>query len=216
MRAAAVVMAIVVGVALGASAHAPRFFPARFRGGDVPAVPQMTPGGGEVFLQVVVDPHGRVADVVPLRATPPFTDLLVEAVHGWQFLPALDENGPVTASVFVAGIFGAPALFARALGEAPRDLAASAPDMPFPITFSLPAFPATAFQGGTALLEAEVGEDGRPADVRVLRAAPPFDAISRAAVQDWLFRAARVGGGPVRSYAYVIFGFTPPVTGPRK
>ena len=88
--------------------------------------------------------------------------------------------------------------------------------MPFPVTFSLPAFPATAFQGGTALLEAEVGEDGRPADVRVLRAAPPFDAISRAAVQDWLFRAARVGGGPVRSYAYVIFGFTPPVTGPRK
>src|SRR4029079_3774990 len=133
MRAAAMVMAIVV---LGASAHAPRFFPARFRGGDVPAVPQMTPGGGEVFLQVVVDPHGRVADVVPLRATPPFTDLLaaavplrpprpftdllVDAVHGWQFLPALDENGPVTASVFVAGIFGAPALFPRALRAAPR------------------------------------------------------------------------------------------------
>lgn len=216
MRAAAMVMAIVVVGVLGASAHAPRFFPARFRGGDVPAMPQMTPGGGEVFLQVVVDPQGRVAGVVPLRATPPFTDLLVEAVHGWQFLPALDENGPVTASVFVAGVFRPPALFARALGEAPRDLAASAPDMPYPITFSLPAFPATAFQGGTALLEAEVGEDGKPADVRVIRAAPPFDAISRAAVQDWLFRAARIGGAPVRAYAYVVFGFAPPVTGPPK
>src|SRR4051812_35411115 len=112
MRAAAFVMAIVV---LGASAHAPRFFPARYRGGDVPAAPQMTPGGGEVFLQVIVDPRGRVADVVPLRATPPFTDLLLEAVHGWQFLPALDETGTVATSVFVAGIFRPPALFARAL-----------------------------------------------------------------------------------------------------
>ena len=209
MRAAAFVMSVVL---LGASAHAPRFFPARYRGGDVPAIPQMTPGGGEVFLQVIVDSQGRVGDVIPLRATPPFTDLLVEAVHGWRFLPALDENGPATSSVLVAGIFRPPALFARALGEAPRDLAASAADMPFPITYSLPAFPATAFQGGSALLEAEVGEDGRPADVRVIRAAPPFDAISRAAVQDWLFRAARIGGGPVRSYAYVIFGFSPPVT----
>jgi hypothetical protein len=210
MRAAAFVLSVVL---FGASATAPKFFPARFRGGEVPPLPQMTPGGGEVFLQVTVDPDGRVGDVVPLRATPPFTALMIDTVRGWQFMPALDEYGPVASDVFVAGVFRPPALYARALGEPPRDLAASAADMPFPITFSAPAFPPHAFQGGVTLLEAEVGTDGRPADVRVIRAAPPFDEISRTAVHDWVFRAARVGGGPVRSYAYVIFGFSPPVTG---
>ena len=116
-------------------------------------------------------------------------------------------------NVFVGGIFRPPALFGRALGERPRDLAASSATMPFPILFSAPAYPPNAFQSGVVMLEAEVGEDGRPADVRVLRSAPPFDEISRAALQDWMFRAARVGDGPVRGYAYVIFGFSAPVTG---
>ena len=213
MRGAAFVLSVVL---LGAFAAPPRFFPARYRDGDVPPLPQMTPGGGEVFLQVNVDTAGRVGDIVALRETPPFTALVVDAVRGWQFLPALGENGTVASNVFVAGIFRPPALHGRALGEQPRDLAASAANMPFPILFSSPAYPPAAFQSGVVMLEAEVGEDGRPADVRVIRAAPPFDAISRAALQDWMFRAARVGDGPVRGYAYVIFGFSAPVTGPRR
>jgi hypothetical protein len=84
--------------------------------------------------------------------------------------------------------------------------------MPFPILFFGAGVSANAFQSGVVMLEAEVGEDGRPADVRgALGAAIRRDLSRGAAGLDVPRRPRRRRA--VRGYAYVIFGFSAPVTG---
>src|SRR5437667_8253657 len=67
--------------------------PARFTDGSIPQrVSPLAAGGGDVMLSVAVSPAGVVGTVDILRSTPPFTDMVVEAVRTWRFMPALDAR----------------------------------------------------------------------------------------------------------------------------
>jgi TonB family protein len=206
-----------------ASSMEEAFSPARLRTGDVPPLPALAVGGGEVFLELAVSREGRVTAVTPLRRTPPFTDAVLTAVREWEFSPAGEDVSrpeargepssppPVTSKVLVGGIFRPPALLGPTLGQAPEDVGTGSPETPFPLTTSIPPYPPTAYGGGTVLLEVLVDRSGTVAGVRVVRSAPPFDGAAAETVKDWKFRPARVRGQPAAVFAYIMFGFPVPV-----
>ncbi len=216
-------LVVTVGSLLSAVAT---WEPARLRSGDVPQPSITAVGGGEAFLEVSVTAAGAVAAIRPLRATPPFTDMLTASVRTWEFAPALDASRaaleqnrgmpiPVPSKVLVGALFRPPALVGPTLGAATVDVGKPGDDTPFPRATTTPPFPTHARDGASVLLELRVDEDGAVADVTVFRSAPPFDEPARSAARAWRFRPASVNGRPVQSLVYVVFGFPTPVLGPQ-
>lgn len=199
------------------------FSPARFRTGDVPPLPALAVGGGEVFVELAVSREGQVTAVTPLRRTPPFTDAVLTAVRAWEFSPARQNvaqpearakaraRPPAESKVLVGGIFRPPALYGPTLGHTPEDVGTASVETPFPLTTSIPPYPPTAYGGGIVLLELLVDRSGSVAGVRVVRSAAPFDGAAADTVRGWKFRPARVRGEPVATFAYIMFGFPVPV-----
>lgn len=201
--------------------------PARYRGGVLPPIPIRALGGGEVFLELSVSRDSVITGIKVLRATPPFTDALTTAVHGWQFMPAEQDVEPVLgappvsptprepadSTVLVAGLFLPPALNAPTLGEPPRDVAApSSPETPFPLSTPVPLYPPRALMGGLVLVEVRVAPGGDVTEAKVVASWPPFDQPALDAALQWKFRPGRVRGLAVPKLAYLVFGFSQPVT----
>ena len=218
MRASVLVAIACFTVSL--SAQEP-FSPAQLQAGGVPALPVMAVGGGQVLLELSIGADGRVADVKPLRSTPPFTDLLTETVRAWRFRPAEDtgdsnnragSRGPVASKVLVAGLFRPPTLNAPTIGEPLKEGAAASDEIAFPLTTMLPAFPPQANRSGVVVIEARVDRGGQVAEMKVVRSAPPFDDAARQAVGNWIFRPARMHGAYATTLVYVVLGFAAPVT----
>jgi len=60
---------------------------------------------GEVELEVIVTPRGRIAGIDVVGSDPLFDDAAVEAVSQWRFAPALQDGHPVGASMRVVVVF---------------------------------------------------------------------------------------------------------------
>src|SRR3990172_13114575 len=166
------------------------FEPARFESGDLFIQPPMTAGGGEVLLELDVAASGAVAGVTVLRTTPPFADLLQQAVGSWRFAPAREiQEDPETlvavdSKVLVAGFFRPPTLYnAPARGEVPEDVAPPSADVPFPTTMVAPLYPPTAYLAinHTVVVEVEVGKEGKITSSKVIRTAEGLDAAAAGA-----------------------------------
>ena len=187
----------------------------------MPTLPSTTVGGGQVILEVTVNAAGRVAEIVPLRTTPPFTELTVAAVRQWQFAPATiarpqgtgEPAAPVEvpSEVLVAAEYHAPALTGPTLGEPPRDIAAASNEVAFPLTISAPPFPPSAAGSGVVLLEARLNRSGRVVETVVKHSAPPFDDAAQTALRAWTFRPAPTAGAAGPTFVYVMFGFPVPL-----
>jgi TonB family protein len=209
--------ALVAACAVVELAAADPFTPARYRAGAVPAMPLLAVGGGQVFLELTVGAEGSVVGLTTLRSTPPFTDDLIEAVRAWQFLPA-DEltdtavRRPIPSKVLIAGVFRPPALFDGAvLGAPANDLASASDEIPFPTAVIVAPYPPTALGDGVVLVEVVVQPGGTATNATVIRSAPPFDDPALTAARQWMFRPARLRGQPVTAFAYILFGFRPPL-----
>jgi TonB family protein len=185
--------------------------PARYVSGNLPVAPVLAVSGGQVFVEALVAPDGRVASVEILRTTPPFTDALVAAVRSWQFVPAAIGSTPVPARVFVAATFAAPALFGPTLGQPPQDVLAAGNDVPAPTATVSVGYPPDAMGNGTVLVGVTVTRAGRSEDARVLVSSPAFDRAALAAARAWSFRPARRDGKLVSAFAYLVFSFRQPV-----
>jgi TonB family protein len=182
--------------------------PIAYRNGALPGLPLLALGGGEVFLDVTVAADGRVEKVTVLRATPPFTDLVADAVRRWTFVPGVEGH------VLVATLVRPPALQGPTLGEPPRDVAGPPERIPFPTATVTPSISPFAHGSGVVLVESHVDRAGTVTDAIVLQSAPPFDEGACAAVRLWKFRPARIGGQAVASVVYVLLGFPIPVSSP--
>jgi outer membrane biosynthesis protein TonB len=200
------------------------FTPARLRSGPIPPLPALVTGGGQVALELTVNPDGRVAAVTPLVTTPPFTDFMVRAVRNWQFQPAeveteAERGAPararsrqrVASKVLAVGVFRQPTLVGPTIGETPKGVTPPSDEMAFPVRISTPPYPVTARDPGVVLVEVQIDLDGRAGDATALTAVPPFDALAVQAARESEFRPARVRGRPVATRAYIVFGFAEPV-----
>jgi outer membrane biosynthesis protein TonB len=177
--------------------------------------PAMAVGGGEVLLEVLVDPRGIPRDIQILRATPPFTPLVVDAVRTWTFTPATTTNPnerprEIESSVLVAGVFRPPAVYNQpGLGEPPKTLRKPSDRVPFPTRMTMPAYPLQALFDGVVVVEMEVNATGTVAATNIIGAGSGFEKVSLEAAREWRFTPMRN-----RSYAYAIFGFRQPVIVP--
>lgn len=197
---------VMTTAALGAAAYAP----ARFRAGSMPGVPFDAVGGGEVFLELEVGKDGHVIAASPVRTTPPFTEIVLDAVRGWRFTPAKDGEA-VPSNVMVAAVFRPPVLNGPTLGTLPSDVGKASHSVPMPTNTAMPPFPANAHASGVVLVEVLVAATGAVQNARIVRQAPPFDDAALKTVKLWKFAPAQRGGVTVPSVAYVMFAFRPPV-----
>lgn len=194
------------------------FVPARLIRGDLPPLPPPTVvAGGQVLIEALIDPSGRPVRTTILRTTPPYEQAVTAAVMRWQFEPAraVQADGTqaaVSSRVLVAAIYRPPTFYSGpTLGEPPRDLGGPSPDIPYPSSMAIPPYPPQALFGSVVMFELAIDERGSVARVRPFSSDPGFDSAAMDVVWNWKFRPAGLKGRPVRSVAYVIFGFNPPV-----
>ena len=204
---------VLILVAACVALSAQTFQPARYQSGALPSFSPLALAGGEVMLELTVGSDGAVRGVRALRVTAPYTDALASAVKTWRFAPARVE-GAVESSVLVVGIFRAPTLNVPTLGDLPRDVGSESDQTPFPVATTVPLYPPLARMGGLVLIETEIDVNGRPHGSRVIQSSPPFYEPALGALQQWLFRPARIAGRSTPTMVYVVFGFPQPVTGP--
>jgi TonB family protein len=208
------VLACSVGVTVVLAAQEPPAGP-RLRAGNVPELPALAVGAGEVLLDVSLSATGRVTNVTPLRSVQPFTEATIAAVRGWEFVPPEDEeHRPIPSRVMVGALFRAPAFYASPGDSSPADIGQPSSEIPYPLGTVMPVFPPLAQTGGVVLLEALIGATGAVDMVQVIRSAPPFDSAADAAARRWLFRPAYVAPRAEPRYVYLVFGFPAPVMGP--
>lgn len=213
---------VVAGITVARAGALPSWQPARFVGGSIPQPGTIAVGGGEVLLEVTVSERGVLTNVRPLRVTPPFADMLIAAIRGWDFSPAIDASARgaspatplrVASKVLVGAVFRPPAMVGPTLGETPKNVERAGNDVPFPLTTTMPVYPTHARSGASVLVELHVGTDGAVTDATVVQSAPPFDEPARSAALAWRFRPAVVDGRAVESLVYIVFGFPTPVLG---
>jgi TonB family protein len=213
-------LALVTMIAPAAAQQQP-YAAARYVSGGPPGLAPMAIGGGQVIVELSITPFGSIERARTLRSTPPFTQMVLDALNSWRFTPAIDDpigrdgkpQGPrnVASKVVVAAIYRPPALQGPTLGERPQNVAAAAADVAFPTSMPEPLYPVTAPFGGVVIVEARVSAAGAVTEARVVSPAAPFDQSSLEAARQWRFRGAELNGAD--SYAYLIFGFPQPITG---
>ena len=193
------------------------FSPAWFVRGELPSLPPaVVVGGGEVLVEAIINENGALIRPVLLRSTPPFSEMVLDAIRGWKFAPALSVRpdgtvGPVESGILIAGVFRPPTLIGPTLGDPPRDLRNASPNVPYPVSLISPPYPPQALMGSVILFEVLLDEAGRIRNARALLSDPGFDGAARAALLQWKFRPGSFRGRPAASTAYILFGFSPPV-----
>ncbi len=209
----------LLSVALSAQAlQAPRFNPQRLTAAVLPPLPgPHVTGGGEVLIEAIVDRRGLVTRPAVLRSTPPYTDLVLEAVARWRFEPARDVDykgieTTVEVPVTVIAIYRPPVLMnAPTVGESPSDLMKASGDVAVATSTVAPLYPPNALDGGVTLFEIGLDEAGRATEMRDVQSMGGFESAARDALAQFQFRPATYRARPVPSATYVIFGFRTPV-----
>src|SRR5262245_43829546 len=179
-------------------------------------MPEMALGGGEVALELTVGAGGTVTRVAHLVVTPPYADLLADAVSAWRFDPATatkdGRTQPVAARVLVLGLFRPPALYSGpSAGVLPKTLAAPSATLPSLQSHVLPPYPPNATGNGTVLVEIEVTNRGNARAWRVVSGALGFESAALEAVRAWTFAAPRAADVPDTLYVYAVIGFRTPL-----
>jgi outer membrane biosynthesis protein TonB len=201
------------------------FVPPRISSGALPLVPPPhVIAGGEVLIEATIDRSGTVTRPILLRSTPPYSQLMLDAIVRWRFVPARAPNpegkdAPVDAAVLIAAVYRPPTfLNAPTLGEPPKDLALASRDVPYPSALIPPVYPPRALHADTValLFEAMIDGTGAITNIRAVASDPAFESAARDALVQWRFRPAMFRARLVPATVYVMFGFNPPVmSGPR-
>jgi hypothetical protein len=198
--------------------QAPRFIPPRLKSAELPPLPAPTvAGGGEVLIEAIVDRRGAMTRPVVSRATPPYTQLVLDAISRWQFEPArdIDYKGletTVEMPVTVIAIYRPPILLnAPSIGEPPKDLVKVSGDVAVATSTAAPLYPPNALDGGVVLYEIALDESGRVTETRDMASTGGFQSAARDALAQFRFRPGSYRARPVPATTYVIFGFRVPV-----
>jgi len=219
MIAARVVVAtLALSAATTSFAQRPTFTPPRLLAAELPTLPGPTVvGGGEVIIETSVDRTGRLSRPVILRGTPPYTQMVLDAITSWRFEPAraVDSGGVETIvemPVSIGAVYRPPVLMnAPTIGEPPKDWSKPSGEAAYPLSTEMPNYPPQALDGGVVLMEVMLNESGAITNTRTISPRSGFESASRDALARWRFKGGSYRARPVPATAYVLFGFAPPV-----
>jgi hypothetical protein len=208
---------LALSVAVPTYAQSPNFTPPRLLKAEVSALPApITAGGGEVLIEATVDRSGALRQPIILRGTPPYVQIVLDAMSTWRFEPARTV-GPdgvestVAMQVAISGVYRPPVLMnTPTIGEPPRDWSKPSIEVAYPVAVEMPNYPPQVRDGGVVLLEVKVNEAGGVTETRDVASIGGFESASREALAKWRFRGASYRARPVPSTAYVLFGFRAP------
>src|SRR5918992_2269387 len=140
--------ALALGVATSGYAQTQNFIPARLLKADLATLPVTTTvGGGEVLIEAIVDRTGVLTRPIILRGTPPYTQLVFDAIAKWRFTPArtvgLDGvETTVEMPVSIGSTYRAPTLLnGPTLAEPPKDWSKPSVDVAYPLATAMPNYP---------------------------------------------------------------------------
>jgi hypothetical protein len=209
---------LALSVATQAFAQPQQFLPPRLLKAELATLPVTTTvGGGEVLIEAIVDRTGVLGRPVILRGTPPYTQLVFDAIRTWRFTPArtIGPDGVETTiemPVSIGAAYRAPMLLnGPTIAEPAKDWSKPSVDVAYPLATAMPNYPADVREGGVVLLEVSVNEGGIVTETRSVASSGGFENVSRDALAGWRFRGASHRARPVPSTAYVLFGFREPV-----
>lgn len=218
IRTCAVAATLALSVVAATSAQSMKFTPPRLLKAELPPLPAPTiAGGGEVIIEAIVDQTGRAGRPVVLRGTPPYTQMVLDAMALWRFEPAhtVTAEGTKTAvdmPIAIAAVYRPPVLMnTPTIGEPPRDWSKPSTDLAYPLSLEMPNYPPHARDGGVVLLEVALDETGVVRDTRGVASTGGFESTAREALAKWRFKGGAYRARPVSTTAYVLFGFRPPV-----
>ena len=128
-------------VALGARSRGADYEPAHRVSGDVPNPPVNAIGWVEAVVDLELDATGAIVSSTGLRATPGGLNFVMPSLKNWKFKPANDGEKVVSSHVLVGAMMRPAQLFDPAGGSPAEDLKAPVEDLPYPRTFTRPAYP---------------------------------------------------------------------------
>lgn len=217
-RFRAAIATLALGVATSSYAQSQTFVPPRLLKAELAALPVTTiVGGGEVLIEAIVDRTGVLGRPIIVRGTPPYTQLVFDAIRTWRFTPArtIGPDGvetTVEVPVSIGAAYRPPILTnGPTIAEAPKDWSRPSVDVSYPTVIVMPNYPADVRDGGVVLFEVSVNEAGLVTGTRSVASKGGFEGVSREALVDWRFRGGSHRARPVPSTAYVLFGFREPV-----
>jgi len=165
--------------------------------------------GGEVVLDVLIDSHGRLAEIKVARGESPFLDKVLSTVRTWSFFPAHQAGQAVAARIGISFQFSQSY-------DPPRKAQAHMYDEPLPMATERgalpvvtvePQYPASSVSDGSAILYDLVGRGGQLTSVQILRDSESFRAAAEAAVRQWSFAPGKRAGKDADSAAIVVVAF---------
>lgn len=211
---------LALSVATAGYAQSMKFVPPRLLAAELAVLPAPTVvGGGEVLVEATVGRDGVLRRPIIVRGTPPYTQMVLDAIATWRFAPArtVGADGveaPVEMPVAIAAAYRPPILMnAPTIGEPPKEWSKPSGDAAYPLSITMPDYPPQARDGGVVLFEVSLNEKGGVIDTRGVASTGGFESASRAALATWSFKGASYRARPVPSTAYVLFGFREPVVG---
>ena len=218
IRACAVTVTLALSVVSAISAQSMKFTPPRLLKAELPPLPAPTiAGGGEVLIEAIVDRTGTAGRPVVLRSTPPYTQMVLDAMAVWRFEPAhtISPDGTKTAvdmPIAIAAVYRPPVLMnTPTIGEPAKDWSKPSADVAYPLSLDMPNYPPHARDGGIVLLEVALDDTGVVRETRGVASTGGFESTALEALAKWRFRGGAYRARPVSTTAYVLFGFRPPV-----
>src|SRR5687768_2874630 len=209
---------LVLSAASTASAQSAKFTPPRLLIAKLSELPPPTvAGGGEVLIEAIVDRGGKLTRPMFLRGTPPYVQIVLDAVATWQFEPARDVDyqgleTTVEMPITILAIYRPPVLAnTPTIGEPPKDLMKGSGDAAMATVTAAPFYPPNVHDGGVVLFEVALDEGGRATETRTVAVTGGLESAARAALAQFRFRAGSFRARPVPATTYVLLGFRPPV-----
>jgi TonB family protein len=186
------------------------FEPARADSLSMEGTPFNTAAAGVVLTELTVDARGLVNDVRVLQDLAPYTDVVQSSARGWVFTAAREGGMRVESHVLVGGLFRPAMLMFPAPDAVRTPEVQPSPDTPLPTRVAVPPYPPNAIGSAYVVTELEIGDTGSVLSARTLTPTSGFDDAAVSAARQWTFRPGQREGGPVPTYAYLVFGFRQP------
>jgi TonB family protein len=164
---------------------------------------------GTAYLYLEVSPEGKTENVQVMHGLGLGLDgKAVDAVKRWQFKPGMKDGQPERVALAVKVGFLLVDNGPWRIYQAAYTVASRRDEVlvkPVLTRYASPDPAACPADGGAAIVELSIGEDGRPRNVKAQRPSDPVGEAAAKTVGSWQFQPGQAGGKPASATASIEF-----------